>query len=110
MDAGNVIVQFVEYSRFSADAAVTYPEVIGTGEAWYFSNGTLAKGTWSKAGASTVTAYSDANGVPMVFPPGRNIVEMVHSDATVSVEEPAALAVSTTRPLNVAGPRPDWLT
>ncbi|MEA2900118.1 MAG: hypothetical protein QOH36_5 [Actinomycetota bacterium] len=93
---GNVIVQFVGYSRFSADAAVTYPEVIGTGEAWYFTNGTLAKGTWSKAGASTVTAYADANGAPMVFPPGHNVVELVHSEATVSVEEPPAPAAATT--------------
>ncbi len=93
---GNVIVQYVSYSRFAADAAVTYPEVIGEGEAWYFSNGTLAKGTWSKAGASTVTAYADANGAPMVFPPGRSIVELVHSDATVFVEEPPAPAPSST--------------
>ncbi|HEX7277943.1 MAG TPA: DUF3048 domain-containing protein [Acidimicrobiales bacterium] len=94
-----VIVQFVAYSRFAADAAVTYPEVLDSGEAWYFANGTLAKGTWSKAGASTVTAYADANGAPMVFPPGRTIVEMVHSDASVSVESPpppSTVAPSTT--------------
>jgi hypothetical protein len=93
---GNVIVQYVAYSRFAADAAVTYPEVIGSGEAWYFLNGTLTKGTWSKAGASTVTAYADANGAPMVFPPGRTVVELVHSDANVSVESPPAPEPSTT--------------
>ena len=92
----NVIVQFVSYSRFAADAAVTYPEVLGSGEAWYFTNGTLAKGTWSKAGASTVTAYADANGAPMVFPPGRTIVELTHSDANISVESPPPPASSTT--------------
>ena len=92
----NVIVQFVNYSRFAADAAVTYPEVIGSGEAWYFTNGTLAKGTWSKAGASTVTAYADANGAPMVFPPGRTIVELTHTDANVTVEAPPAAATPTT--------------
>src|SRR5204863_325092 len=80
-----VIVQFVQYARFAADAAVTYPEVLSTGEAWYFTNGTLAKGTWSKLGASTVTAYADANGAPMVFPAGRTIVELVHTDANVSI-------------------------
>jgi hypothetical protein len=93
---GNVIVQFVGYSRFAADAAVTYPEVTGTGEAWYFLNGTLAKGTWSKAGAITVTSYADANGAPIVFPPGRTIVELVHSDANVSVEAPPAPEPATT--------------
>jgi hypothetical protein len=93
---GNVIVQYVAYSRFAADAAVTYPEVTGTGEAWYFLDGTLTKGTWSKAGAITVTSYADANGAPMVFPPGRTVVELVHSNANVSVESPPAPEPSTT--------------
>ena len=92
----NVIVQYVAYSRFAADAAVTYPEVTGTGEAWYFLDGTLTKGTWSKAGAITVTSYADASGAPMVFPPGRTIVELVHSDANVSVESPPTPEPSTT--------------
>jgi hypothetical protein len=93
---GNVIVQFVSYSRFAADANVSYPEVLGDGEAWYFCNGTLAKGTWSKAGASTVTAYADANGAPMVFPPGRTVVELTPAAANVTVETPPAAATSTT--------------
>ncbi|MEA2687159.1 MAG: hypothetical protein QOE93_2354, partial [Actinomycetota bacterium] len=94
----NVIVQYVDYSRFAADAAVTYPEVIGTGEAWYFANGTLAKGTWAKAGALSVTTYNDANGTPMVFPPGRTIIELVHSDATVTTEAPPPPPTTVTTP------------
>ena len=93
---GNVIVQFVTYSTFSGDRDVTYPEVIGTGEAWYFVNGTLAKGTWSKPGASSVTAYADANGAPMVFQPGRTVVELVEDGANVRTESPPAPAASST--------------
>ncbi len=93
---GNVIVQFTDYARFAGDAAVTYPEVLGTGEAWYFCNGTVAKGTWTKAGASTVTAYADANGAPMVFPPGRTVIEMTPSNATVSTEAPPEATTTTT--------------
>lgn len=93
---GNVIVQFVNYSTFSGDRNVTYPEVLGTGEAWFFVNGTLAKGTWSKAGASTVTAYADANGAPMVFQPGRSVVELVETDANITTESPPAPAPSST--------------
>jgi len=93
---GNVIVQFTAYSRFAGDAAVTYPEVIGTGEAWFFCNGTLVKGTWTKVGASSVTAYSDANGAAMVFPPGRTVIELTPSNANVSVEAPPAAATTTT--------------
>ncbi len=91
----NVIVQYVAYSRFAADANVTYPEVIDSGEAWYFLNGTLTKGSWSKAGATVPTAYADANGAPMVFPPGRTVIELVYSDATVSVESPPPPSTTT---------------
>ena len=92
----NVIVQFVGYDRFAGDSNVTFPEVIGGGEAWYFSNGTLAKGTWSKAGATTVTAYSDANGAPMVFPPGRTVIELARTDSNVTVESPPEAVPTTT--------------
>ena len=93
---GNVIVQFVGYSTFAADANVTFPEVLGEGEAWYFCDGKLAKGTWSKAGASTVTAYADANGAPMVFPPGRTVIELAPSSANVTTEAPPEPATTTT--------------
>jgi hypothetical protein len=85
-----VIVQFVPYARFAADRAVTYPEVIGSGEAWYFANGTLNKGEWQKAGASVPTAYTDAGGNAMVFPPGRSVVELVPGDANVTTTGPPA--------------------
>ncbi len=95
---GNVIVQFVDYSTFSGDRDVTFPEVIGDGEAWFFVNGSLAKGTWSKAGASSVTAYKDANGAPMVFPPGRTVIELVPPGANVTTESPPEPAPSSTTP------------
>ncbi len=95
---GNVIVQFVEYQQFAEDRQVTYPEVIGHGEAWYFSNGTVAKGTWNKSGASTVTAYTDSTGAPMVFQPGRTVVELTPSNATVTTEAPPAAPTTTAAP------------
>ncbi len=73
----NVIVQFTPYSRFSADAKVTYPEVIGSGEAVFFAGGSTIRGRWSKTAPTAVTTYTDAAGAPISLPPGRTLVELV---------------------------------
>ncbi len=39
----NVIIQYRPYSIFVADEKVMYPEVVGTGDAWVFSGGTVAR-------------------------------------------------------------------
>ncbi|MEA2843702.1 MAG: hypothetical protein QOJ69_1373 [Actinomycetota bacterium] len=92
----NVIVQFAPYSRFAEDAKVTYPEVIGTGEAWIFANGMLAQGKWSKPAASAVTAFTDAAGAPIVLPPGQTFVELVAPGTTISTTGPPPPAAPTT--------------
>ncbi len=92
----NVIVQFAPYSRFSEDAKVTYPEVIGSGEAWIFANGMLAQGTWSKPAATSVTAFIDAAGAPIVLPPGQTFVELVEPGTTVATTGPPPPPAPTT--------------
>ena len=93
---GNVIVQYVAYSRFAADAAVTYPEVIGTGRGVVLPQRHPDQGHVVEGGRDHGHAYADANGAPMVFPPGRTVVELVHSDANVNVESPPVPEPSTT--------------
>ena len=80
----NVIVQFTPYSRFAADSKVTYPEVIGSGDAVFFAGGTTIKGRWSKSGAKAMTAFTDAAGAPLVLPPGRTLVELVAPGSAVT--------------------------
>ena len=80
----NVIVQFTPYSRFSADAKVTYPEVIGSGDAVFFAGGTTIRGRWSKSGAAAMTTFTDAAGAPLVLPPGRTLVELVSPGSAIS--------------------------
>jgi hypothetical protein len=84
----NVIVQFTPYSRFSADAKVTYPEVIGSGDAWIFAAGTLTQGKWSKPAPESVTAFTDAAGAPIVLPPGQTFVEFVAPGTTITTTGP----------------------
>ena len=84
----NVIVQFAPYSRFSEDTKVTYPEVVGSGDAWFFAGGMLAQGKWSKSAATAVTTYTDAAGAPIVLPPGQTFIELVAPGTSVTTTAP----------------------
>ncbi len=80
----NVIVQFTPYSRFTADAKVTFPEVVGSGEAVFFAGGSTVRGRWSKTGPTAVTTYTDAAGGPLSLPPGRTLVELVAPGSAIT--------------------------
>ena len=80
----NVIVQFTPYSVFAQDSKVQYPEVVGSGEAWVFAAGMLVKGRWSKPDPGAVTAFTDANGAPVVLPPGQTFVHLVANGTAVN--------------------------
>jgi hypothetical protein len=76
----NVIVQFVDYvdtgQRDQSGTAVPEGKVVGQGEAWVFTDGTLVKGTWSKPDNVTPTKYADASGTPILLTPGQTWVEL----------------------------------
>lgn len=80
----NVIVQFTPYSPFDKDRNVSFPQVIGTGDAWYFSGGALAKGRWSKPGPDSVTAYVDSSGAPINLAPGSTWVQLQAPGSSVT--------------------------
>jgi hypothetical protein len=61
-----------------------YPEVVGSGEAWIFAAGVMAKGTWTKASAEAVTTYTDAAGQPFVLPVGQTWVHLVEPGSPVT--------------------------
>jgi hypothetical protein len=82
VNATNVIVQFVPYAGFGEG------NLVGTGEAWVFSNGQLVRGTWSKAFIGSITEYKDAAGAPILLTPGRTWVELVPVGQTVDVVSP----------------------
>ncbi|MGI8685782.1 MAG: DUF3048 domain-containing protein [Acidimicrobiales bacterium] len=76
----NVVVQFVTYKdtgqRDRSGAVVDEAQLIGTGDAWIFSDGKVVKGKWSKPTAEAVTAYTDAAGKPVGLTPGVTWVEL----------------------------------
>jgi hypothetical protein len=87
----NVIVQFVPYvvSLFGYESGIptTIPagQLVGTGVAWFFSNGEMVKGTWSRASVTSVTTYKDARGAPIRLNRGRTWVELPQIGVTPTV-------------------------
>jgi hypothetical protein len=83
----NVIVQFV-------DCCLDVPEggiykTLGGGDAWVFSDGKVAKGTWGRADRSQPTTYLDTNGQPIRLRPGRTWVEFVPNGTDATVPAPS---------------------
>jgi len=89
----NVIVQLVPYGS-GADG-----NLIGTGEAWIFSNGRLVKGTWAKLYPPAPTVFADAAGKPIGLTPGRTWVELAPTGTSVTV-----LPGTATEPASTTSP------
>lgn len=85
----NVILQFVPYrntgSRDPAGNLVPEAGILGTGDAWVLSAGTIVKGRWSKPAASAVTEYTDATGAPIRLTPGATWVSLAPTGTQITV-------------------------
>ena len=70
----NVIVRFTEAvdsgTVDQAGSRVPTAQVVGEGEAWIFSAGKVATGTWSKPDGTTPATYRDQQGAEIVLSPG----------------------------------------
>lgn len=70
----NVVIQYVRYrdttSRDQAGFLVPTADVVGSGKASILSGGNMVQATWTKRGATDVTTYTDASGVPINFAAG----------------------------------------
>ncbi len=83
LSATNVIVQFVSYvtsgiATGEGGPPAPIPEgiLVGSGPAWYFSNGEVVKGTWHRSSLTSTTSYLNAAGAPVQLTPGRTWVEL----------------------------------
>lgn len=77
----NVIVQFTPYTA-SAFVDITgsrspEAELVGSGDAWVFTDGKLVRGHWSRPARDQVTTYTDAGGKPIGLTPGQTFVELI---------------------------------
>lgn len=76
----NVVVQFVDYRdtgfRDQSGAPVPEAQLVGEGEAWVLTGGTVVRGRWKKPDVGTVTEYVDGSGAPIRLAPGRTWIEL----------------------------------
>ena len=99
--ATNVIIQFMVGGEGTG-------QLVGTGDAWAFSNGQLIKGHWSKASVSAPTQFTDAAGAPLALTPGRTWVELLPTSygappVTPGAPIPPTTTTSTTIAKKVTG-------
>jgi len=81
----NVIIQYTPYLNFPADQKVKFPEVVGSGDALIFVNGTQVKAKWSKPSPGAMTAYTDLSGKPILLAPGQTWVHLQAPSSAVTV-------------------------
>ncbi|MGZ8734826.1 MAG: DUF3048 C-terminal domain-containing protein, partial [Acidimicrobiia bacterium] len=83
----NVVVQFTTYDPepgvFGATGILT-----GSGEVWVFTDGKLARGTWTRNDPALPATYTDAAGKPIKLAPGRTWVELAAFGAQTQVVAP----------------------
>jgi hypothetical protein len=76
----NVVVQFVSYVSSDVNDQFGNPipeaRTVGEGDAWVLTNGGLVQGRWHKPALDAVTTFTDVDGKPILFTPGRTWVEL----------------------------------
>jgi hypothetical protein len=81
----NVVVQFVSYvdtgQRDRSNTAVPEAQLVGSGEAWVLTGGSVVKGSWSKPSPDAVTRLTDGAGADILLTPGRTWVELAPAGA-----------------------------
>jgi hypothetical protein len=93
INAANVVLQFVPYvtsamatGEGGPPAPIPTGELVGSGPAWYFSNGQYLTGSWSRTTLTALTAFKDALGAPVRLTPGRTWVELVPAGTLPSLD------------------------
>ena len=71
----NVVVQFVGCCLPSPEGGNF--QTVGNGDAWFFSNGQLVEGKWSRTDKTQPIQYTDVNGQPIRLTPGKTWVELL---------------------------------
>ena len=79
----NVVVMFINYitSAYATGEGLSAPAPIpegiftGGGQAWFFVDGKVVKGTWSRSSLTTPATFSDSAGAPIAIAPGQTWVE-----------------------------------
>ena len=81
--APSVVVAMVVNERRASDNYHEDIDVIGTGDAYVFQNGTAVKGTWKKSSKDEQIAFLDGDGSEIRLAPGQTFVTAVPSYGSI---------------------------
>lgn len=80
--APNVVIAMqVPHDIIAESNGFRYPNVIGSGKAWIFQNGTITDATWSKANDKTQVTFQDSNGKEVALNPGQTWISAIRTDS-----------------------------
>ena len=79
-----IVVPLAQGALDSSGAYYSNYNVIGSGTAYIFQNGTMVQGTWSKAGNNAPLTFADSTGAVIPLAPGQTWISAVSSVNNVS--------------------------
>jgi Protein of unknown function (DUF3048) N-terminal domain/Protein of unknown function (DUF3048) C-terminal domain len=82
VSAENIVVQFCDYRTSPADPKSPEAVTVGSGDAWYFSDGKIMLGRWERPDASKPAVFLDGDGAPVELTPGRTWIELAEQGDT----------------------------
>jgi hypothetical protein len=84
----NVVIQVVTTRTLGykdqSGTNVVESNVVGSGDAWFFSGGRMTQGRWSKSSQTAVTKYTDSAGKPVKLSPGRTWVHFAPTGTAIT--------------------------
>ncbi|HSR04600.1 MAG TPA: DUF3048 domain-containing protein [Proteiniclasticum sp.] len=81
----NIIVQHANHFHVT-NTVYTNIDLIGTGDAEYFIDGVMKKGTWERADENSMTRNLDEEGNEIAFKPGKTFIQIMRNDSEVTFE------------------------
>ncbi len=84
--ADNLVYVFVEYEQILEDAQVFDIHLEGEGDALVARDGKLYPVKWSREGREKILQFTDENGDPFPFSPGKTWLELMGKSSTVAEE------------------------
>lgn len=81
----NIIIQHTNHYHV-AGTVYTNMDLVGTGDAEYFIDGVMKKGTWERRDEGAMTRYFDEEGNEIPFEPGKTFIQIMRNDSEVHFE------------------------
>lgn len=82
--AANIIVQYAKHGSYNDKAGHISIGLVGSGNAEYYCDGVMRKGTWEKTSETAQTVFKDEDGKVITLAPGNTYVQIVPTNFKVT--------------------------